>query len=237
VTEGPSSGESPSRLRAAVFASGGGSNFQALLDAEVGDPSGTPWRTVLLITDRDSAGALQRAARAGVDTRVIPVRGRSAEEVSVETVEALNEADVDVIFLAGYLRLVPAGVVARWSRRILNIHPALLPAFGGKGMWGRHVHEAVIASGARLTGPTVHFVDEAYDEGRILAQWPVAVLDGDTPEALAARVLEAEHRLYPRAAAHLCRALIEGREPPSLDPQDPHFVSASRPIHLDPPPT
>ena len=237
MTEGRSTGEPLSPLRAAVFASGGGSNFQALLDAEMDDPEGAPWRTVLLITDRDSAGALQRAARAGIDAQVIPVRGRSAEDVSVETVEALSAAGIDVIFLAGYLRLVPAGVVAQWRRRVLNIHPAPLPAFGGKGMWGRHVHEAVIASGARLTGPTVHFVDEAYDEGRILAQWPVAVLDGDTPEGLATRVLEAEHRLYPRAAAHLCRALIEGREPTPLDPQHPHFVSASHPIHPDPPPT
>jgi formyltetrahydrofolate-dependent phosphoribosylglycinamide formyltransferase len=237
VTESSSSGGPSTPLRAAVFASGGGSNFQALLDAEEDKASETPWRTVLLITDRDSAGALQRAARAGIDVRVIPVRGRPAEEVSVETVEALDEAGIDVIFLAGYLRLVPAGVVARWSRRILNIHPALLPAFGGKGMWGRHVHEAVIASGARLTGPTVHFVDEAYDEGRILAQWPVPVLRGDTPEGLAARVLEAEHRLYPQAAAHLCHALLEGREPTALDPRAPYFVSASHPIHLDPPPT
>lgn len=166
---------------------------------------------------------------------MIPVRDRPASEVSSETVEILAAAEIDVIFLAGYLRLLPAGVVTRWSRRVINIHPALLPSFGGKGMWGRHVHEAVIASGTRVTGVTVHFVDAAYDEGTILAQWPVPVLANDTPEVLAGRVLEAEHRLYPRAAAHLCRALLNGREPTPLDPSAPHFVSAAHPIHLDPP--
>jgi formyltetrahydrofolate-dependent phosphoribosylglycinamide formyltransferase len=236
VTEGAPPGAPPRRLRAAVFASGGGSNFQALLDAEVDEAGVAPWQTVLLISDRDSAGAIQRAGRAGIDSRVIPVQGRALDDLSSETVEVLDAARIDVIFLAGYLRLVPPGVVARWSRRVLNVHPALLPAFGGKGMWGRHVHEAVISSGARVTGVTVHFVDEAYDEGRILAQWPVPVLHGDTPERLAGRVLEAEHRLYPLAAAHLCRALLDGREPTSLDPPAPHFVSAAHPIHLDPPP-
>lgn len=235
MTPGAPAGESPAPLRAAVFASGGGSNFQSLLDAETA-PAGAPWRTVLLVSDRDSAGAIGRAERAGVETRVIPVRDRSAADVSDESVAALEGAGVEVIFLAGYLRLVPAGVVERWRRRLLNIHPALLPAFGGKGMWGRHVHEAVIASGTRLSGPTVHFVDEAYDEGTILGQWPVPVLTGDTAQSLAARVLEAEHRLYPRAAAHLCRALIEGVDPSPLDPPGPHFASAHHPVlnHLTP---
>lgn len=235
MTAGAPSSTPSAPLRAAVFASGGGSNFQSLLDAERERPGGTPWRTVLLISDRESAGALERAGRAGVESRVIPVRDRPAAEVSAQTVDVLAAAEVDVIFLAGYLRLLPAGVVTRWSRRVINIHPALLPAFGGKGMWGRHVHEAVIASGTRVTGATVHFVDAAYDEGTILAQWPVPVLVGDTPEVLAGRVLEAEHRLYPRAAAHLCRALLDGREPLPLDPSEPHFVSAAHPILLDPP--
>jgi folate-dependent phosphoribosylglycinamide formyltransferase PurN len=96
-------------------------------------------------------------------------------------------------------------------------------------MWGRHVHEAVLKSGTRVTGPTVHFVDEVYDEGSILAQWPVPVLVGDTVETLAARVLEAEHALYPRAAEHLCRSLLAGRAPLPLDPSEPHFMSASAP--------
>jgi len=224
VTDPPA--EEP--LRAAVFASGGGSNFQALLDHEAAAGDAAPWRTVLLVTDRD-CGARERAEAAGVAVREIAVSKRPPDDVARETVAVLDDAGAQVIFLAGYLRLVPAEVVARWRRRILNVHPALLPSFGGRGMWGRHVHEAVLASGARITGPTVHFVDEAYDEGRILAQWPVPVRKGDTPEILAARVLEAEHRLYPRAAAHLCDALRRGEEPLPLDPPAPHFISADAP--------
>ncbi len=199
-----------------MFASGSGSNFQALLDRE--SEGDAPWRTVLLVSDRDSAGALERARAGGVTTRVIAVGGgRDPQAVAAETLEALESAGVDVIFLAGYLRLVPAAVVARYRRRILNIHPALLPAFGGKGMWGHHVHEAVLASGARVSGPTVHYVDERYDEGTIVAQWPVPVRRDDTVATLAARVLAVEHHLYPLAAAHLCRALQEGREPGGLE--------------------
>lgn len=202
-------------LRAAVFASGGGSNFQSLLGAE---GRGAPWRTALLLSDREDAGALARGASAGIETAVVSVRGREAGEVASEMLAALAHASVDLVFLAGYLRLVPPPVVAAYRRRILNVHPALLPAFGGRGMYGRHVHEAVIAAGCRVSGVTVHFVDERYDEGTILAQWPVPVPVGDTPEALAARVLAAEHRLYPLAAAHLCRALAAGREPSPYAP-------------------
>lgn len=222
-------------LRAAVFASGGGSNLQCLLDAEGEAGDASPWATVLVVSDRESAGALDRARSAGIPTRVIPVSGREPAEVSAETVAALSAAKVDVVFLAGYLRLVPAGVVSRWRRRILNIHPALLPAFGGKGMWGRHVHAAVLASGARVSGPTVHFVDEEYDEGTIFAQWPVPVKSGDTPERLAERVLAAEHRLYPVAAAHLCRALLAGREPTPFDAPADHFGASPRPLDLHTP--
>jgi len=218
-----------SPLRAAVFASGSGSNFQSLLDAEANGGPEHPWRTVLLVSDREGIGALQRAERAGIPTRVIPVSRREAHEVGRETVTALEAAGVEVIFLAGYLRLIPGAVVARWPRRILNIHPALLPAFGGTGMWGRHVHEAVLASGARVTGPTVHFVDERYDEGTILAQWPVPVRPGDTPDTLAARVLRTEHRLYPAAAAHLCRALRAGGDPGPLDFPGDAFASTDSP--------
>ncbi|HSG48172.1 MAG TPA: phosphoribosylglycinamide formyltransferase [Longimicrobiales bacterium] len=225
-----SQGTSPrGPLRAAVFASGSGSNFQSLLDAEAAGGADHPWRSVLLVTDREEIGALERAERRGIATRIIPVAGRDPHEVGRETVAALEEWGVEVVFLAGYLRLVPSAVVARWKRRILNIHPALLPSFGGKGMWGRHVHEAVLASGARITGPTVHFVDERYDEGTILAQWPVPVRPGDTPETLAARVLRTEHRLYPAAAAHLCRSLRAGGEPGPLDFPGDAFASTESP--------
>lgn len=199
----------------AVFASGGGTNFQSLLDHQT---LGGDWEIRLLISDRDGAGALGRAERAGVDTRVIPVKGRASEEVAADTVAALGEAGIRVILLAGYLRLVPSEVIRAFPRRILNIHPALLPSFGGKGMWGRHVHEAVLASGASFSGPTIHFVDEEYDTGTIFAQWPVPVWPDDTPDSLAARVLEVEHVLYPLAADHLCRAVARNEEPAPFSP-------------------
>jgi formyltetrahydrofolate-dependent phosphoribosylglycinamide formyltransferase len=196
-------------VNVAVFASGGGSNFQSLLDYGAHD---APGRIRLLVTDRQGAGALQRAEKAGVESRIVTVSGRSLDAVGLETLEILEEREIQVVLLAGYLRLVPPLIVQAFPRRILNIHPALLPAFGGKGMWGHHVHEAVLASGATFSGPTIHFVDEEYDTGSILAQWPVPVLPSDTPDRLAARVLQVEHVLYPQAADHLCRAVEAGEE-------------------------
>jgi formyltetrahydrofolate-dependent phosphoribosylglycinamide formyltransferase len=199
----------------AVFASGGGSNLQSLLDHE---SDASPGRIRLLVSDRSEAGALERARRAGVPTALVPVKGRPLEEVGEETLALLREHGIQVILLAGYLRLIPSAVVRAYSRRILNIHPALLPSFGGKGMWGHHVHEAVLASGASFSGPTIHYVDEEYDTGSILAQWPVPVLTADTADTLAARVLAVEHILYPLAAEHLCRALLEGKVVSRLSP-------------------
>lgn len=130
---------------------------------------------------------------------------------------ALDRHDIDFVLLAGYLKLVPAGVVTRYRGRIVNIHPALLPSFGGKGMYGMNVHRAVLEAGVRVTGPTVHLADEVYDRGRILAQWPVPVRPGDTAEAVAARVLEVEHWLYPRVVDHLVPFWREGRD---VEPAD-----------------
>ncbi len=191
----------------AVFASGGGSNFQSLLDYQTED---TPGQIKLLISDRERAGALVRAEKAGVTSRIVPVKGRPPDAVALETLQVLEEHEIEVILLAGYLRLIPPVVVQAFPKLILNIHPALLPSFGGKGMWGHHVHEAVLASGATFSGATIHFVDEEYDTGVILAQWPVPVLAGDTADTLAARVLRVEHILYPLAADHLCRAVEQG---------------------------
>jgi phosphoribosylglycinamide formyltransferase-1 len=204
-------------VNAAVFASGSGSNFQALLDRE---GRGSLWRTRLLIVDRAGAGAVARAERGGIPVCHVPVTGRPPGELGEETLSALQEARIDVIFLAGYLRLIPSSVVAAFPRRILNVHPAILPAFGGKGMWGAAVHEAVLKSGVLVTGVTVHFVDERYDEGTILSQWPVPVRPDDDAGTLAARVLRVEHLLYPLVAQHLCRALVAEIEPAPLAP--PH---------------
>lgn len=195
---------------AAVFASGSGTNLQALLDHET--PNGA-YRIVLVISDREGAGALGRAQAAGRVTRVIEVGGRPPEEVATETLALLDSLGVGAIFLAGYLRLIPPEVVAAYRRRILNIHPALLPAFGGKGMFGERVHEVVLASGAEVSGATVHYVDEEYDTGPIVGQWSVRVFPGDDPTALAARILSVEHLLYPAVADHVCEAWAEGRQP------------------------
>ncbi len=193
-------------LRVAVFASGGGSNLQALLDRL--NEAGVAWgRIALVISDRGEAGALKRARDAGVPAVTVAAAGRASEAVAEETLALLERHRIDLIALAGYLRLIPSDVVDRFRGRIVNIHPALLPAFGGKGMYGMHVHRAVLAAGCRVSGVTVHHVDERYDEGRAIAQWPVPVLGGDTPERLAARVLHVEHRLYPLALERLAKEL------------------------------
>lgn len=192
-------------VRVAVFASGGGTNLQALLDHFEGGRRGAT--VALVLSDRPSAGALRRAGEAGVPTRVVPVADREPDAIAGDTAEALEGAGADLVALAGYVRLVPAALVRRWGGRMVNVHPALLPAFGGKGMYGARVHRAVLAAGCRVSGPTVHLVSERYDEGRILAQWPVPVLPGDTPESLGARVLRAEHALYPAAVEWLAGAL------------------------------
>jgi len=202
-------------LRVAVLASGGGSNVQALLDA-ARDP-GAGFTVVLVISNRPDAGALARAQRAGVPTATIGSDGRDAAGLGA----LLREARAGLVVLAGYLKLVPPEVVAAFAGRMLNIHPALLPAFGGPGMYGRRVHEAVLASGARCSGPTVHLVDARFDHGRILAQWPVPIAPGDDPESLAARVLEAEHRLLPavvRAWARTGKAPSLAFAAPALGP-------------------
>jgi phosphoribosylglycinamide formyltransferase-1 len=176
-------------MRVAVAVSGRGSNLEALLHAL--EPSAAA-RVVVVLSNRADAGALAHAAAHGVPGVVL-----RAPSDPAEWLDHLARFEVDLLVLAGYLKLVPAGVIERYRGRIMNIHPALLPAFGGPGMYGRRVHEAVLASGASESGATVHLVDEEYDRGAILAQARVPVLPGDTPERLATRVLEAEHRLLP----------------------------------------
>jgi phosphoribosylglycinamide formyltransferase-1 len=179
--------------RVAVLASGGGSNLQAMLDQEAGWGLARSARVVLVLSDHPEAGALQRARDAGITALYLD---RTARTTGLTAILAAHR--IELVVLAGYLRLVPADVVAHYRGRILNIHPALLPDFGGPGMYGHRVHEAVLASGARLTGPTVHFVDERFDNGPIIAHLPIPVLPTDTAESLASRVLEIEHELYPR---------------------------------------
>lgn len=196
-------------VRVAVFASGGGTNLQALIDRFHASRESLV-RIALVISDRESAGALRRARDAGIYATVIEVGKRPVDFIARETLAALEGADIDLVALAGYLRLVPAAVIRRFRERVINIHPALLPSFGGAGMYGARVHRAVLESGCTVTGPTVHYVDEEYDNGRVIAQWPVPVLAGDTPESLAARVLKVEHILYPAAVELVARSISRG---------------------------
>src|SRR5919205_3671663 len=183
-------------MRIAVAVSGRGSNLEALHQAL---RMGAAAKIVVVISDRADAGGLERARSWGLATEVLPSPTDGAVWLAL-----LRRYRVDLVVLAGYVKLVPANVIAAYRGRIINVHPALLPAFGGKGMYGRRVHEAVLASGVRESGATVHLVDEVYDRGAILAQARVPILPDDTPDRLAARVLEVEHRLLPavvRAAA------------------------------------
>lgn len=189
--------------RIAVLASGGGSNLQAILDHLDALGADAPAAVSLVVSDRADAHALDRARSRGIAAVHL---ARSEPEGALEQV--LTAHDTDLIALAGYLRLIPPSVVRRWNGRMLNVHPALLPSFGGHGMYGHRVHEAVIASGVRLSGATVHFVNEQFDRGAIVAQWPVPVRLDDTAETLAARVLQVEHRMYPWCVEAVARGTV-----------------------------
>ena len=181
--------------RIAVLASGAGTNLQAILDYLAAKGDKRAGDVVLVASDRPDAGALERARRAAIPQAVL--KSTRALE-GFELLDLLREHRVDFIALAGFLRLLPKDIIAEYPSRILNTHPALLPSFGGGGMYGDRVHRAVLLSGARVSGATVHYVDEEYDNGTILAQWPVPVMADDSVHSLAARVLKVEHVLYPR---------------------------------------
>jgi phosphoribosylglycinamide formyltransferase-1 len=182
----------PSRL--AVLASGRGSNLQAIIDHFDNLARERVAKVVLVASNRADSPALIRAATASIDI----ANFNSADDGS-ELLSLLQTFRVDLVVLAGYLKRIQPKVIREYAGRIINIHPALLPAFGGEGMYGARVHEAVIASGAKESGVTVHLVDDEYDRGPIVAQWRVAVGPSDTAESLAARVLNVEHAVYPRA--------------------------------------
>ncbi|MBK8004303.1 MAG: phosphoribosylglycinamide formyltransferase [Gemmatimonadetes bacterium] len=190
-------------MRLAVCVSGRGSNLVALLEALTGSAEA---EVVLVLSNKADAPALDRARERG-----IPAEAFENFRDAAEWLERLARHQVDLVVLAGYLKLVPAGVISAYRGRILNIHPALLPDFGGPGMYGHHVHEAVVRSGVPFSGATVHLVDEEYDRGEILGQARVPVLPGDTADTLAARVLGAEHRLLP---AVVLAAAAAGRPVP-----------------------
>jgi len=180
----------------AFLASGGGSNFQAILN-RIQSGALQDAKAALLITNNSKCGAVEKARAANIP--VVHLSGQThpdPQQFAQAMVAALRQYAIDWIVLAGYMKRVPDQVLEAWPNRVINIHPALLPAFGGPGHWGHHVHEAVIQAGVRVSGATVHFVDSVYDHGQIIAQRPVRVYSDDTPDDVAARVLMQEHDLY-----------------------------------------
>ncbi len=187
-------------LKLAVFISGGGTNLQALIDACRSKLINAEIKAV--ISNNSKAYGLQRAKNAGIDTfHISKVKYPDVDKLASVTLEVMEQFDIDLIVLAGYMKLLPTVIVKKYHGRIINIHPALLPKYGGKGMYGMNVHKAVIESGDRYSGATVHLVDEQYDKGVILIQRRVPVKDDDTPESLAARVLKVEHKILPMAVS------------------------------------
>lgn len=197
-----------SKIRIAVLCSGGGTNFQAIVNAsEAGMiPDG---EVKLVITDHKEAFVLTRAARAGIkaevaDRKDIPERAEREKRI----LEILEENEIEFVVFAGFMTILSENFVKRYPNRIINVHPALIPSFCGKGFYGLHVHEAVLAAGVKVTGATVHYVTEVCDGGKIIAQKAVEVKEGDTPEILQKRVMrEAEWVILPEAVQTVCRKL------------------------------
>src|SRR4051812_21762121 len=201
----------PSRI--AVLASGRGSNLQAIIEHFDNLARERVAKVVVVASNRPDSPSLVRAATASIDIASFDPTDDGSELLSL-----LDRHRIDLVVLAGYLKRIQPTVIEKYAGRILNIHPSLLPAFGGAGMYGARVHEAVIAAKATESGVTVHLVNDEYDRGPIVAQWRVAVEQGDTPESLAARILSVEHIVYPRAV-EMVAVLLQQLQPTSSSPR------------------
>jgi phosphoribosylglycinamide formyltransferase-1 len=198
-------------MNIAIFASGRGSNFQAILNA-IQDHLLSA-RICVVVSNNSSAGALEIARNNNIPTFHLSSTQFPSEEAFVENLSrVLDDHKADFIALAGYMKKLPPAFVRRFRHRIANVHPALLPAFGGQGMFGMRVHAAVIASGCKVSGATVHLVDEEYDRGPIVVQKTVAVTHDDTPESLAAKVLAVEHEIFPLALSAFAQGKVRIEE-------------------------
>ena len=196
----------------AVFASGSGSDFQSVIDANGKEPF---CEIALLVASKEGIGAIERAKKHGIEYIVRSKKDYpSVDAMFADIVEELNKRGVDYVVLAGYLSMLSANFVRAFADRIINIHPSLIPSFCGKGNYGLNVHRAAIEYGVKISGLTVHFVDEQYDTGAIILQRAVEVKDGDTPESLQARILEVEHKALPEAVRLLATGKLkkEGRK-------------------------
>ena len=202
------------KTKIAVLVSGGGTNLQALIDAQQGGalPSG---EIVLVVSSQRGAYAIERAAKAGIPSVVCNKKelGGTQETFESAICAALDEAGVELIILAGFMSILSEDFTTRYRDRIINVHPSLIPSFCGKGMYGLKVHEAALSYGVKVTGATVHLVNEIPDGGRILLQKAVEILEGDTPETLQRRVMEqAEWKLLPAAAELMSAAIMNEKE-------------------------
>ena len=198
------------QARIAVLVSGGGTNLQALLDAEKSGVINSG-KIELVISNKAGAYALERARNAGVRAETV-LRAELGSQAAFEArvIELLTECEIDVIVLAGFLSILSEDFTKRYDHRILNVHPSLIPAFCGVGYYGLRVHEAALARGVRLTGATVHFVNEIADGGDIIMQRAVAVCEGDTPEILQRRVMEeAEWIILPQSTEQVCASILK----------------------------
>lgn len=193
--------------RIAVFASGGGTDFQSIIDANEAEHF---CEIAVLIASKEGIGAIERAKKHGIEAAVFAKKDyESLESLYGELAALLNKKRVDYIILAGWLKIIPESFIKAFEDRIINIHPSLIPSFCGEGYYGIKVHRAVLEYGAKVSGCTVHFVNEIPDGGAIIAQSAVKVEDGDTPESLQLRVLEEEHKLLPYCVKKLCEGKIE----------------------------
>lgn len=196
------------KLKIAVFASGQGSNFEQFCIAQNnGDLSA---QIGFLIAGKPGIGAIETANNFGIKHRVFNKNEFAGpEEYNRELLACLESNDISIIALAGWLQLIDSSIIKKFHNKIINIHPALLPFFGGKGMYGKHVHQAVWESGMLVSGATVHLVDLEFDHGRILLQESVQLTDEDTPESIAAKVLKIEHRIFPKALNFLAENKVD----------------------------
>jgi phosphoribosylglycinamide formyltransferase-1 len=199
-------------VKIAVLVSGGGTNLQALIDAE---KSGilTSGKIALVLSNKEGAYALERAKNANIETAVVTKAACGSQEAfEAKIKETLAAHGIQIIILAGFMSILSEGFTSAYPKKILNVHPSLIPSFCGKGFYGLHVHEAALAYGVKVTGATVHFVNEIPDGGEIILQKAVEIKEGDTPEILQRRVMEeAEWKLLPAAAEKVCADILRNK--------------------------